>query len=740
MRQRFTLSLAALLVVSVATAFGQEDVARQHIQQGIAYVSAGDTIRAISEFERAVDIAPRFADAHYQLGRLYTEIASVVETDYSDRVKAEGALLEALRLSPYDPRYLLELARLRLKQHMRIDAARLFDRALSEAEKLGDADVLADVHFHIGYIRELRYRALENRRFTPFFKGPPHDQFGSLFGMMGVQGPARYGNEYLNETQPIQGAGQLYREEMVEHYRAALRYSPAHVGANVRLMGQLLDEHRLAEYLAHARRLSAAHPERPEPYLYMGLGMHVAGREEEAAEAFSQGLERLPDRARAAVESLAEVMRREQAEQYLDLSDEEREDFERTYWQLADPLILTTANEKRLEHLARVAYADLRFAAPEAALRGWETDQGVIYVRYGPPRQIASFAPQTYDAGNPYTVGRRSIIWSYGDNGPVFVFSQMPGYLNARFAGDYKFIADNYRHLQPAVYNNIPSIPELLDLPIQVARFRGSTPEEVALEVHAALPLVSLARDLDLETGEFETGMFLLNSLGVEVVRDVTTELVTYAESEDLNEYRSWRVILPPGDELVAAVETRDAVTWRAAAAREPFIATAFPADSLSISDILMADAARPLIDDPQRRADYEVFPNAGLRYEPGDAIHVYYEVYGLATDVEGYAHFDVSLQLRVKRLKRGGGIAALIGALADAWGFSIKGDDRLELQFSRQVRLDGRDRVTEYLSLDPQELPLGEYEIRLRIWDGQAERLASRLRGFQVIESDERE
>jgi GWxTD domain-containing protein len=411
---------------------------------------------------------------------------------------------------------------------------------------------------------------------------------------------------------------------------------------------------------------------------------------------------------------------------------------QKRFWQLTDPLFLTSVNERRLEHLARVAYADLRFSSPETGLRGWETDQGITHIRYGRPLQIATFAPRNYDGGNPFTVGRLAIVWSYGERGPVFMFSQMPGHLHARFSGDFDFIADNYRHIQPASYDRIPSITELLELPIQIARFRGTTPEEVAVEIHAALPLVSLARDLDLAAGEFETGMFLLTASGVEVVRDVTTETVTYAESPDVNEYRSWHVVLPPGDALVAAVETRDAVTWRAAAARDTFTATAFPADSFSISDILLADAARPLSDNPEHRSDYEIFPNAGLRYESGDAVHIYYEVYGLEPDMEGYAFYDVSFQLRVKKLHRGGGVATLLGVLADAWGFSIKGDDQLELQFGRQVRLDRCDRVTEYLSLHPQKLPAGEYEIRLRIWDRQAEKIAERLRSFQVIDEDE--
>lgn len=65
-------------------------------------------------------------------------------------------------------------------------------------------------------------------------------------------------------------------------------------------------------------------------------------------------------------------------------------------------------------------------------------------------------------------------------------------------------------------------------------------------------------------------------------------------------------------------------------------------------------------------------------------------------------------------------------------------GDDRLELRFHREIKTDGRDRVTEYLTLDPNEVPAGEYEIRLRIWDRLGEHLVSRSRSFFVTSSKE--
>lgn len=726
------LVVSTVLVALASPISAQEHVARKHLSKGRALALAGDTMLAFAELERAINMAPDFAEAHFELGRLYTHRATAVETDFRDRQKAEEALLQAIKLNPEDPRYYLELGRLRLKQHMKIDAERLLKLSLEKAKEHGDAATLADVHFSLGYIQEQRYASMRDRRMNPFLRGPP----AADIQRMADPRPARYINRYLRDHPRIEDHGEMTRQRMLEHYRAALRADPAHVAAATRLMGFLLDEHQLAEYLSIARRLLQANRERPEPYLYLGLGYHRAGREEDAARAFDQALRRLPESDRTAIEDLAPVLRRDEAELYRDMDEDQRNAYNEQYWQIKDPLYLTEANEGKLEHMARVAYADLRFAAPSAGQRGWETDRGVIYIRYGPPEASGTFAASTTDRGDPFAVGRRSIVWSYGTDGPVFVFRQMPGYVDARFAGDYEFIAEEYRHYEPATYDNIPSIPELMDVPMQLARFRGASPEEVAVEIHAALPLDSLARGLDVVKGEVEVGVFVLNHRGESVLRRVDSEVLTYSEAEHVDELRSWRVLMPTGGPLVAAVEARDAISWRSATARDTFTAITFPYERLNISDILVADALRPLVESPTRRSDFDVMANPKLEFESGDPVHVYWELYGLDQDSEGVASYDVALAVRIKRLERGNNpLSQLLGSLADAWGFSVVGDDRLELRFNREVRLEASDRVVEFLRLDLKQAPAGDYEIRLRVWDRLGQEMADRRRAFKVVD-----
>ena len=53
------------------------------------------------------------------------------------------------------------------------------------------------------------------------------------------------------------------------------------------------------------------------------------------------------------------------------------------FWNQNDPLLLTSQNERRMEHYGRVAYANLRFSVPSRNIEGWKTVRGQTYIKYG---------------------------------------------------------------------------------------------------------------------------------------------------------------------------------------------------------------------------------------------------------------------------------------------------------------------------------------------------------------------
>jgi GWxTD domain-containing protein len=67
-------------------------------------------------------------------------------------------------------------------------------------------------------------------------------------------------------------------------------------------------------------------------------------------------------------------------------SDQERQQFIKQFWERRDPTPGTPANEFKVEHYRRIAYASQRYATPAKA--GWATDRGRIYIVNGAPDEI----------------------------------------------------------------------------------------------------------------------------------------------------------------------------------------------------------------------------------------------------------------------------------------------------------------------------------------------------------------
>ena len=93
-------------------------------------------------------------------------------------------------------------------------------------------------------------------------------------------------------------------------------------------------------------------------------------------------------------------------EAFLDLEfEEEREGFIPAFWRRRDPDSLTPVNEFKEEHYRRIELAN-RQLGREAAVPGWMTDRGKMYIILGEPRDRETFmsVPFLYP----------SELWFYG--------------------------------------------------------------------------------------------------------------------------------------------------------------------------------------------------------------------------------------------------------------------------------------------------------------------------------------
>lgn len=758
MRLLAALSVAVLHAASApqSTALTQEPAAYLRAREALA---AADTPAALAELRELTKAEPDYAPGWGLLGQVLAEKASGVATDFRERREAEEALRAALQRDHDNAVYLFALGKVKRKQQMYLDSRRLTRRALEKLEeepaRVAGPDA-AEIWYQNGLYHEDAY--LDTWHLVWVHALPVASACESFPTFcLNFDRPAAF-NEYFKHAADLSEFGEDDFERMAESFRRALDADPTHAGAFRRLAIHLIDREQHEDALRLARSYARASPASPWGHMVQGLAYQRLGKDSLAEASFERALEVASSQIASHYRDVSTILREGQAEMYTAANEAARRRVEEILWRKSDPLHLTEENEVRVAHLARVTYADLMFEEPSQGWWGSETERGSVYVRYGPPARIwlvrrdiskeltEAEIRDLADGDTEYGVSRqgggRWIFWNYGWDLPNFVFQKQLRYRHAshQFDSYAKGWEEEVREIQPAFYSP-PSLPLIIPAPVQIARFRGTSPEEVALEVHAELPLEAMSRGLDLREGEVETGVFLLDPEGVEIARQVGARVLIYGDATATNALRSWRFRLREIIHVTAAVEALDPVTRRAAVARDSVRVEPFAEGVLALSDLLLADAIRPLAREPARREELDVIPNPARRYGKNQPVHIYWEIYGLRPDESGFATYEVALAVRVLELNREGTILGgennplqILGALADAWGFSVVGDDQLELQYSREVELGERDRAIEYLGLDLAEAPPGEYEIRLRVRDSKGDEATERRRRFVVM------
>lgn len=730
------LALAAAAAPLAAQASASDSAtaeARRLLAQANGAVERGDTASAVADAEHATEIAPDLAEAHFLFGLLLARTSSSGLGDFSRRHDASAELDEALRLDADNPRFLIEVARLRLKAPiLRLGAERLFRRALAAAHARGDPEAAAEVGAEIGNIYFRRYQALAHRRMI----------LGTMqtFDWESAMRDPHYTKDLLLDySTPVADLGETDHDKAELDFRQAIKEDSASEDANAGLLALLAEAGRDEEYVDAAENFARAAPGSARAQLYLGLGLWRAHRNAEADTAFRRALAGLTPAERRPLEDLSTVLRAQDAVAYQQLPDSARHDYERAYWWLTEPLRLTSEDEYRLEHLARVAYADLLFSAPDLRLRGWQTDRGQLYIRYGPPTIVATFAPDPNQRGSdPGEQGMMTTVWYYPDRNLRFVFFGPPTYNYERLAGDFGSYAENVRYGEPVTYDNVPLAKTMDSIPVQTAEFRpqGDTAGTDVL-FFAGVPVRDMLKGVELRQGELVTGVFVSDMNLRDRVTRRDSEAVRFA-ADDQFERRTSVARLDTGS-YVYRFEAMVPEAERAARGTGRVTVDNLRGSGFAISDVVVADRVAPRDSGgvPRGRGDFFIAPNPAMKFRRTDQVHLYAELYGLAPRKAGedVAQFQVWVRLRVDSLARRSVTARIVGGVLDAIGASAKGDDELTLSYVSQESLTGRDRVPLYLALDLAGAPAGRYDLTVTVKDLTTGQFASRHRGIEIAE-----
>jgi GWxTD domain-containing protein len=696
---------------------------------GDSLLARADTAAAIANCEALAVGPPESAEARYRAGRLLLlRYYAGAQTD-ADRDRAERHFQRASELAPDSARYVMglaEIARAKTLVFARGQADNLVDRAVELARTHGSGD-RAEIEYRAAFVDWERYEQLAHR-YQFFGDAQTVDPYVMLNEWKDVE------NFFQNRVRPMGGdPGGADRQAAEAHLRAALAADPRHPGAAGLLTVLLLEEGRGAEALEVGRQVVRAAPERGAAWAVLGMALVREGRWEEARTAFDTAFQRMTPAEAAPYWNLGLLLKAVDDARFSQMTPAQQAELSRLYWAVSQPLYLTDVNEVQLEFFTRLTYVMHRWGDPFQSGRGYDTDAGAVFVRWGPPELWAAFgrgAQSQSDAVESLESERNTIVWAYPSSQLRFMFSMTPGFNRTTFSGDFRTFYNQVRDIFPVRFDNVPAVAEMDTVLVQFTQFRGEGSLSTELGVFAFMPIGRMARGTGVQETALETAAVVRDGRMRDVQRDRRVETIRTGDSLQI-ERRTFRFEMQPSEYLLR-VEARLPDAGRAARSTSSLAIRAYGPDSLSMSDLLVADQVAPRDSAFTRWTDFFLRPSAG-RFAPDDPVGLLWEIYNLTPDSLGIARYTVEVRFSVSDVERRNFAARIFGGLGDAMGLSARGDDQVALAYDREAAATPGGRQVEYLMIDLDDAPLASYRVSVRVVDQVARRAVEGLRRIVV-------
>ena len=686
----------------------------------------GNDFQALFHAGRAISRAARFKGTH---------------RNYVLREQAQRLLDRAVVLHPRDAVAWLEYGVLLRKiGGVQVDAQRAIQKALALAEQYPDSadpQLLAALDLQRArYFQDMvdRQRWLKN----PAGLGVTTPSCSAIGAFCeNYIHPAAF-NEALKSAPRLDENLDERRANLLRLYSRVLTYDPRSQEAAERYARELALAGEWEELATFANQIARRGVEPGLFGIVVALATERSGHAAYADSLFDAAIPQLPD-------SLARWFT------HLPAGLDSVPDF----WNRARPLWTAPYNEVELDYRTRVAYALLVLHDREAEVTGPETPVGDALVRYGWPAMVTQFdgdagkvlgatqqaAAQAFldctgaDVGGnagacepPAGVGNESaasggrwLFWTYAMDRPSMIFEQhagmrVPRYMRDAPAEDY---ATQLRKKSPLTFAS-KLAPKTYRLPLQAARFKAEIPGATTLAIFGLVP----AQQMALPPGDSVTaGLFVFSdTAGFPVA---AKQVGRYVPGEGLA--LSYRVPLAAG-RYSYDVEAYSPGVGGAATARDTMTMPAWRADTLTMSDLLVAHALNPRTDAPSLTwRDLLLQPSRTMTVTPGSNVWLVWETYGLKPTDKGTGRYHVAVTVQdvtakpllVRLLGRVG------GAKAPTQGVTLEWDS------DRPLAADGR--ALEYVSIELPADAAGDYVLVVTLKDDQG-RTTQTTRAISVV------
>lgn len=688
-------------------------------------VEEGDTAAAVERLRASVRQAREARtdpdpEAAGLLGELLVHTAESRAVEFEDRSEAQELLRLAVEKDQDNPRWWYALGLLERMRGLKADAIRYLDRALDLLEERPEALTLAEE------ARAWAEKGRARQEHVVDFQGfvAQNQEIPVVSGecavafCMNFERPDWF-HEILFGFDTQEQLVEEDREKMRQAFATAFELDPSHDLAARGWLDVLARSHEWSRFLEVGRGYAEATDGDPWALTFLGAGLHRMGREAAADSAFARALEGLPEEDRELLTGVTNILRASDAEMLAQANAEKRQAVVDLTWRRLDPFYLTEANERRLEHLTRVALAELRFGDPRIHERGARTEPGIILIRYGEPEWIRQIriddgvagALQEMGLGKP-AAGGRFVFWIYSKNSPAFIFEKQLGSRGMQHAGASasREVEENMRSQRPSTYrpDNFRALRH------QLALFKG-TEADVEADVILEVPRLD---------GEPEgpvpatAGVFIVPGAPDQDPTGLRTSL-DLARSG--GSPATFRLPVNRGRYPYSAEVVGDDGSVRASA-RGLIEAQEFGNADFYLSDLLVAGQIRPARPDPTERRHFRIAGSPDLTFDVGSPLALYFEIYGLEED-DDMSRYEV--EVRVRGEEGEGLLGGIVRRIGNVLGDADQGET---VRWSGTARGEP-ERVPEWFTLTLPELEPGAYTVEVTVRDENGDREATAVR-----------
>lgn len=503
----------------------------------------------------------------------------------------------------------------------------------------------------------------------------------------------------LNTLNPVrfEEAGEVDYLRAGEWYRKAYAVAPADSQVFRELAMYLLARDNWSELGAFAREHVRRARSDGWGWMALGLSKQRLGERSAARELFDTALARLDKSERARLDRLERVLRPTDSATFRQMDSTKQAGVTGTSWLLANPLWSSGDVDPRVEFLARVTFAELRWSVPGTSIRGADTDRGDIYVRYGPPDKM--LAHQEVEGYGWHA------FWVYLKAGLVFDFDKYAYTGIAHIPPSDIELVERAKEWQPARWDNIADV-RVDSMPTQMARFRaGRDSVDMFLAMRAPIDSMRNASVSNVPA----TAHFWLYGWGTPYAY---VDSVPVGASGNLE----WTRRVEAGPYYYRVESTIPTAKYAGrSAARTTLGADAVTGFSLlgfGISDVVLATKIN-VHGTAQRWIDYDFTPLLG-DVPRGSELQLLWETYEL-TPRDNAVDYGVTITIERERSDRGKIAAQVVGRLAGAVGINTSAN-KVEMKFDRKAPY--APILAENVTIALGVTPAGSYRMTVAITD----------------------